>query len=337
MNTLENLEKEFGFTYPAIYKKLAENQMLDMSKASADWLNLVYPKLKDNPSLLLYAYDFELIDLDEVQGLIEELRDPDDYRNVNPDYLFVPFAMTYGGDWYCFWYHFPKEIEAGEPLIVLLPHDDYELEILAKNLEDFIFAQLCQSVCDVYEEGLIMDGDFRQNITNMLRTHSPFLSDERKRIVAELYEREWMIDSDDESIRGLISKEDLDTLLEQEISFDYLNQTYPFEIEEDTSPVALQKISGMVYLSISPIPEKDSPVYQMVKELNWRHKKAISTHLEYTKKYEFFTRFTTPKEQFAEMLDPFLTRLKMLKTLTDFELIFIDSQSQEMTILNEWI
>lgn len=336
MNTLELLEKEFGFEYPALYKQLYQNKMLDMGKASADWLTLTYPKLKQNPSLLLYACDFELIDLDEVQGLIKEIRDPDDYRNVNPEYLFVPFAMTYGGDWYCFWYRFPAEIEADAPLIVLLPHDDSELEILAKNLEDFIFAQLCKSVCDVYEEGLIMHGDFRQNISNMLRSHSPFLSADRKQIVSELYEREWVND-EKSNTQGLIGDEELATLLEKEIGFDYRGERYPFEIEEDSPAVALQKIAGMVYLKISPIPEKESPVYQMVKALNWRQNKAVTTHLEYSKKYEVFTRFTTPKEQFIEMLEPFLARLQKLKNLSDFELIFVDSNSQETTILNEFI
>lgn len=336
MNTLELLEKEFGFEYPALYKQLYQNKMLDMGEASTDWLSKTYPKLKQNPSLLLYGYDFEIINPNEVQGLIEEIRDPDDYRNVNPEYLFVPFAMTYGGDWYCFWYRFPAEFEADAPLIVLLPHDDLELEILAKNLEDFIFAQLCEAVCDIYEEGLIMDGDFRQNISNMLRSHSPFLSDERKCIVAELYEREWVND-EKTNTQGLISQEELDELLKQEIDFDYRGETYPFEIEDHTPEVALQKIAGMVYVRISPIPDKDSAVYQMVKELNWRQNKAVTTHLEYAKKYEIFTSFTTPKEQFTEMLEPFLARLQRLTSLSGFELVFVDENSQETTILNDII
>lgn len=336
MTHLEKLEKEFGFEYPALYKQLYQNKMLDMGEASADWLTLTYPKLKQNPSLLLYAYDFELINVDEVQGLIEEIRDPDDYRNVNPEYLFVPFAMTYGGDWYCFWYRFPAEIEADEPLIVLLPHDDLELEVLAKNLDDFIFAELCKSVCDVYEEGLIMDGDFRQNTANMLRTHSPFLSADRKRIVAELYEREWVND-EKANTQGLIAYEALEALLEEQIGFDYRGERYPFEIEDDIPPVALQKIAGMVYLRFSPIPDKDSVVYQVIKELNWRQNKAITTHLEYSKKYEVFTRFTTDQERFSEMLSPFLARLQKLKEFGGFELVFIDDESQKTTILNDFI
>lgn len=336
MTHLEELEKEFGFEYPALYKQLYQSKMLDMGEASADWLTLTYPKLKQNPSLLLYAYDFELINVDEVQGLIEEIRDPDDYRNVNPEYLFVPFAMTYGGDWYCFWYRFPAEIEADEPLIVLLPHDDLELEVLAKNLDDFIFAELCKSVCDVYEEGLIMDGDFRQNTANMLRTHSPFLSADRKRIVTELYEREWVND-EKANTQGLIAYEELEVLLEEQIGFDYRGECYPFEIEDDTPPVALQKIAGMVYLRFSPIPDKDSVVYQVIKELNWRQNKAITTHLEYSKKYEVFTRFTTDQEQFSEMLSPFLARLQKLKEFGGFELVFIGDESQKTTILNDFI
>lgn len=344
MTHLEELEKEFGFEYPALYKELYHNNMLDMGEASADWLTLTYPKIKQNPSLLLYAPDFEVTNVSEVRDLIEELRDPDDYRNVNPDYLFVPFAMTYGGDWYCFWYRFPADIEADEPLIVLLPHDDLDVEVLAKNLEDFIFSQMCKTVCDVYEEGLVMDGDFKENIGNMLRTHLPYLSEERQKIVTELYGREWFsytykvnYGKGTETAQGLITQEDLDALLESEIGFEYLGETYPYEKEDDTPPVELQKIEGTMWLYFSPKPAEDSPVYELLKSLNWREDKSVSDKLAYQRKISQFTPHSDWEKRQNDILGAFLPRLLKLKAFDGFQLIFKDEQSRQDIDLTEII
>lgn len=344
MKKLEALEQEFGFKYPELYKELYKNKMLDSGEYSYDWLQLTYPKLKENPPLLLYGQDFELTPIDEIQSIIEEMRDPDDYREINPDYLFVPFGQTGGGDYYCFWYHFPEEIEADQPLIVLLPHDDIELEILAKNLEDFIFSELCKSVCDVYEEGLIMDGSFKENSTNMLRTHLPYLSEEKQRIVSELYQREWFTHTfkvsygkGEDSYQGLITREDLEELLEKEIGFEYQNQTYYYDKDTDTPPLELHKIEGMLWLYFSPKPEEDSPVYELLKQLNWRKDKSITDKLAYQRKLSQFTPHTDWATRQKEILSAFLPRLQKLKAFEGFQLVFKDDNSGEIIDLTPYI
>lgn len=344
MKKLEALEQEFRFKYPELYKELYKNKMLDSGESSSDWFQLTYPKLKENPPLLLYGQDFELTPIEEIQSVIEEMRDPDDYREINPDYLFVPFGQTGGGDYYCFWYHFPEEIEADQPLIVLLPHDDIELEVLAKNLEDFIFAELCKSICDVYEEGLIMDGSFRENITNMLRTHLPYLSEEKQRIISELYQREWFTHTfkvsygkGEDSYQGLITREDLEELLEKEIGFLYRNERFNYERDTDSPPLQLQKIEGMLWLYFSPIPEDSSPVYELLKQLNWRKDKNITDKLAYQRKLSQYTPHSDWATRQKEILEAFLPRLQKLKEFQGFQLVFKDDSTGEIVDLTSYI
>ena len=46
MNTLEDLEKEFNFTYPELYKQLYADKMLDWGSDGNGWYANVFPKLK---------------------------------------------------------------------------------------------------------------------------------------------------------------------------------------------------------------------------------------------------------------------------------------------------
>lgn len=38
-----------------------------------DWDKLVFPKLKKTPPLLLYGYDFELLQINSLESAIEEI------------------------------------------------------------------------------------------------------------------------------------------------------------------------------------------------------------------------------------------------------------------------
>ncbi len=43
MNTLQDLEKEFNFTYPALYRQLYDDKMLDWGRMVTDGIKIFSP------------------------------------------------------------------------------------------------------------------------------------------------------------------------------------------------------------------------------------------------------------------------------------------------------
>ena len=101
---LKTLEQQYQFQYPELYHRLYADQMLDIGEYSSHWSKEVYPRLKNHPPLFLYSGDFELIPLANIAEAIEELNGEESWFSINPDYLFIPFGQTGGGDYYCFLY-----------------------------------------------------------------------------------------------------------------------------------------------------------------------------------------------------------------------------------------
>ena len=60
MNKLEQIEQQFNFKYPELYKALYENGMLDWGEPGPNWYATFWEKFKSNPPLLLFGNDFEL-------------------------------------------------------------------------------------------------------------------------------------------------------------------------------------------------------------------------------------------------------------------------------------
>ncbi|WP_278020465.1 SMI1/KNR4 family protein [Flavobacterium ginsengisoli] len=176
--TIQEIEKKYRFEYPFLYKQLEADGMLDVGEYGPNWYTDVYPTLKDNPPLLLHSYDFESLNLKSVAEEIEELQDPEDYRNINPEFKFIPFAKSGGGDHYCF---FLNEENNGDVPIVFVWHDSNEVNYLAKNLQDFIFKVLLidMSKQDVYNE--LTDEEFRDDIESVFKSHKKYLTEQTKR------------------------------------------------------------------------------------------------------------------------------------------------------------
>jgi len=231
MNKLEQIEQQFNFKYPELYKALYENGMLDWGETGPNWYATFWEKFKSNPPLLLFGNDFELLDYNRVIEEIEALKDPEDYRAVKPEFKFVPFAMTGGGDLYVF--QFDKKINDDVP-ITLVPHDCEEATILAKNLQDFIFRKLLECVVSIDEYSKAADGDLKTNLFNMLTTHKPYLSLQQITKIEEIYHRElfdykYKIPNGREfSATGLISRDELAETLLREIDFEYLDKEFVY-------------------------------------------------------------------------------------------------------------
>ena len=231
-NILDKIEQEYDIKYPEIYRQLYNNNMLGWGKTDVNGHNTTYPTLKKNPPLLLFGNDFEILDFDNIKNQIEAFKDPDDYRKISPDFKFIPFAQTAGGDLYAF--QFDKQ--NGEEIpIVLLYHDEENAEVLAKNLQDFIFRQLLEIVTVIDEySNFAEDRKMKENLSNLYRTHKGYLSENQQSIVKEIYDRElfeykYKVPAGIEyAANGLLTDIELNSILQKEIGFEDLNATFNY-------------------------------------------------------------------------------------------------------------
>ena len=242
MNQLEKIEQQFGFKYPELYKCLYNDGMLDWKyeEAGPDWHSTYWEKFKANPPLLLLANGIEMLLFPNIIEEIEAFQDPEDYRAIKPEFQFVPFLANGGGDLYVF--QFDKQCGEDVP-ITFVPHDDESATILAKNLQDFIFRQLLECVLNIDNHSRVADGDLKLNLSNMLKTHQQYLSPRQTAKISEVYKRDIFkhehkyktpLDGQfhgaerTEYFEGLISVEELENILRQEIGFEYLDYEFVY-------------------------------------------------------------------------------------------------------------
>lgn len=229
--TIQEIETKYNFKFPDLYKELDADGMLDVGEYGPHWYLEVYPTLKDNPPLLLHSYDFESLNLKSVAEEIAELRDPEDYRNINPELKFIPFAKSGGGDHYCL---FLNEENNGDVPIVFVWHDMNEVNYLAKNLQDFIFKVMLidMSKKDIYNE--LSDEEFRNEIQSVFKSHKKYLNERQISILEEIMTRkivEYEIHVSPkiiESARGLLTDSELESIVNEVIPFDKMNQSFKY-------------------------------------------------------------------------------------------------------------
>ena len=322
----KDLEQQYNFAYPELYHQLYANQMLDIGEYSSLWSKEVYPRLKNHPPLFLYSGEFELIPPANIAETIEELNGEDSWFSINPEYLFIPFGQTGGGDYYCFFYD--KNNPKPEPPIALLHHDSDEAEILADTLDDFFFYEMLSSVNDIYEGSLVRsEGDFQENITNLLRSHLPYVTKkEQREILEEVYSRKLtdftrIFPNSTQSYQGLLSDEEFEQLVQQHISIDG-EKTFVYMVENEAENTPPRYIDGTLYVRVSPIPAKNDKVYDTLKALNWRQNKAVTDRLEYSKKMQLYynDQYGIPWEEY--ILGAFKERIEELKKFSNVTVTF---------------
>lgn len=224
---LKEVEQLFNFQYLSLYYQLAEDGMLDIGEYHENWAEVILPTLEKNPPLLLYSFDFEVLNPNQILENIEEFFITNDDFNIfdiRPDLTFIPFAQTGGGDFYCF---FLNE-QAGEDIpIVLLYHDQDEGIYLAKNLQDFIFKMLLQDMviqefCADYAPD---DERFIQKLTNIFKTHLCYLTASQQSVLNKVFAKgiqHKMVGT--EKHRGFLTNGEYLTLIHQYIAYDKLDQ-----------------------------------------------------------------------------------------------------------------
>ena len=322
----KDLEQQYNFAYPKLYHQLYADQMLDIGEYSSLWSKEVYPRLKNRPPLFLYSGEFEPIPPANIAETIEELNGEDSWFSINPDYLFIPFGQTGGGDYYCFLYdkNNPKPV----PPIALLQHDSDEAEILTDTLEDFFFYEMLSSVNDIHEGSLVRgEGDFQENITNLLRSHLPYVTKkEQREILEEVYSRKLtdftrVFPNSTQSYQGLLSDEEFEQLVQLHISIDG-EKTFVYMVENEAESIHPRYIDGTLYVRVSPIPAKNDKVYDALKALNWRQNKAVTDRLEYSKKMQLYynDQYDIPWEEY--ILGAFKERIEELKKFPNVTVTF---------------
>ncbi|PUB34633.1 SMI1/KNR4 family protein SUKH-1 [Elizabethkingia sp. YR214] len=232
MNTLEDLEKEFNFTYPELYKQLYADKMLDWGSDGNGWYTNVFPTLKENPPLLLFGSDIEIWDPIVYRDGIGEMINHEIY-DINPKYRMVPFAKNGAGDLYVFQLDMENN---GEVPITFFGHDS-DAEILAKNLQDFIFRQLLESLTEIDEYSMFYEDSeekIKQNLHNQLKTHRKYLKAEQVEILEDFYQRDIFEytyktpNGGEFEAKGLLTFDELEKLINQEMAFEKLNIKFDY-------------------------------------------------------------------------------------------------------------
>ena len=229
MNPLQKIEQTYGFQYPKLYHQLYEDGMLNVHW---QWKE-VFPELKKNPPLLLFRDQFmALDDPEEIVNLIEDYKSQ---RGIKAEYLLVPFASECEGD-ICFFYH--REKPEQPPVIVKDWYDFDSAEIIADNLQNFIFYGLLSIVYSIYAKAPICLGDFYENIANLFRTHRPYLTEEQAEVIEKIYSRKLTTYKaiqvkKDNLLTALIHYQDYTALLSDEEYIDLLNKYNPISTPED--------------------------------------------------------------------------------------------------------
>lgn len=229
--TLSDIERAHGFAYPPLYKQLERDGMLDVGEYGPDWYREVYPTLKDQPTLLLHADDFELLSVKAVAAALEELADPGDYRHIDPALRFMPFAQTGAGDHYCF---FASGRQGDDMPVVLLWHDQEEAQYLARNLHDFLFLVLLKGMADQDTYNAVSDGEFREQLEKTMATHARYLTARQAQLLQALLARD-ILDYDvtlpkgrKEAHRGLLTDIELASLRAECIPYEKFDSCFAY-------------------------------------------------------------------------------------------------------------
>lgn len=135
MDRLTEIEQRTGFVVPKLYRRLRDDGACEYGATPEEWQATWRERALNNPPVLLGALDFEWMTLTDMA----EWRAPDYWL---PEHVFVPFGESNGDvyAWYPAW-------RAGDDVpIVRAFHDVSTCEVLAPNLEAFLYRQMLEAM-----------------------------------------------------------------------------------------------------------------------------------------------------------------------------------------------
>ncbi|WP_459062319.1 SMI1/KNR4 family protein [Stenotrophomonas sp. PSU-St15] len=220
MHTLAEIELATGQTFPALYHRLDAEDRLSWGATHPQWAQVYLPELQPVPPILLYAQDYEPLERGELLEAWQELTAEDHYNPLREDLQLLPFARTGAGDSYCFWTNAPG---CDEPPVLLVWHDDDRADVLARNLQDFLFRKMVEAVAD-YEAPytLLSHGDLADNLQRWLGSHRAWLRDDQATALEALFARSAEIE------QGEIDEDQAQALVQQLIGFERLDESFAY-------------------------------------------------------------------------------------------------------------
>jgi SMI1 / KNR4 family (SUKH-1) len=220
--TLRAIEQKFQLTLPAVYKKLEADGMLDYANAFGhDWYKRIFPALKTQPPFLMFANNFELLSLRDVY---DELKESVNNETWLKDFRILPFAGDGSGDRFAFYL---STQHAPEWSIIHWWHDSDHCDILAHDLQDFIFRKMLEAAFDADAEyDLVADGDFKQNLNHWFKTHQRYLKPKHAEILAAIYQREPKNDEDGNCT--LMSETEFNDVLKIQLGLDAKSESFKY-------------------------------------------------------------------------------------------------------------
>ena len=220
MNTLADVEKATGQIFPPLYHQLSASGQLQWGALGWEGFQQQSAQLRAQPPLLLFADEFEPIGRDELQEAWEDLTAEDHYNPLRDDLQLLPFARSGAGDAYCFWTNAPG---FSEPPVVLVWHDDDRADILAANLQDFVFRKMVEAVVGLETQYSMLGKDtLADDLQAWLGTHRAWLRADQVAALESLFART------DEIVAGRISEDEGQALLKQVIGFARLDESFAY-------------------------------------------------------------------------------------------------------------
>ncbi|HYQ24952.1 SMI1/KNR4 family protein [Stenotrophomonas sp.] len=220
MSTLIEIEQATGQAFPPLFHQITAEGRADWGATGNLWFREVFPTLLAQPPLLLHANEFEPIALHELREAWEDLTAEDHYNPLREDLQLLPFARSGAGDTYCFWSNAPGFIE---PPVLMVWHDDDRADVLAANLQDFLFRKMVEAVTELEAAyTTLVEGDLAANLQAWLGSHRGWLRDDQAAALEALFART------DDIAAGRISDEEAQALVTRVIGFPRLDESFAY-------------------------------------------------------------------------------------------------------------
>ena len=232
MITLQQIEEKYDFIFPEFFKKLWDDGMLNYMrgfdeglKEGENWIDTVYPALKENPPALLHSGESQLTLL--TPEMLLNFETPAFWDTEA--HHFIPFAKTLEGNYYAFYDN--VKVEGETPIVEIWDEMD-DTEYYAKNFEDFIFRQMVESAEDIDKDDLKVEygGDVNAYLADVHRdieSITPYLKAEYIEKLKEIYGRE---PKEDTLVYLLITMQESEEIIESYLDFELMGESFPHEI-----------------------------------------------------------------------------------------------------------
>lgn len=208
--------------FPSRYMEILNDGLLD------------YNKPVRGHTFLCHNNDFEILRFEDVASETTHLYNSG-YFEIVPNYTFIPFAKSGAGDWYCFYY----ETKKSEPSIAYLWHDANRAEILAPNIQDYIYLSLVRYILSPSPHNW-----------DYIRLHSRYLSRNQK------------------TTFGSPANIDIQKLKQHACT---TGTEFPYQVQK--TEIIPDRYVGELRLCIPPELTQFSDLQGHIKSLNWRKAK----------------------------------------------------------------